>query len=192
MSPKLIKKFRSLSVLRVLLIVVAVFLVLLQLERFINKGTFMGYQLRQVESTEISNPFNSAVPSETCNKVTIELVQDLLKQPVARSGNVADRKKPLLYSTCSYKTTKGPTRTITVSQQEVEAGRAKQSLTDLKSRSKGESVSGIGDEAYFSTTTNQLTVRKSDKIIRVKVSKARDDKQPDAKELDIQITKILL
>lgn len=164
-----------------LIIILIGLAVALQLERFITQGTIFGYHVRGVKGTKTvsitKNKDNQ--PSEACKKASASDVSSILGTKVERiGGSFADRTQPTFISVCTYRTTDKPTRvtTIVIRDSKDEAA-AKQVVATANKRKNATTVKGIGDEATFSTSAQQLIVRDGKRIVTVTVNKATNNKQ---------------
>jgi len=199
------KKLSNSQITRVILIVVALLLVGSQVERFINNGTVFGYEVRTVKSQETRSRQNRSgsilggdvskdnQKSIACDTFPADRVSKVLKTDVERiSGFVPDRAQPTLVSSCIYRT-KGDVKdrraiSILLREQKDEVI-AQKMIVSLKQATKGEDVKGLGDEAYFNTSANQLTVRKGKRLITVTVPRTQTSAQ-DSKTTAVEIAKI--
>lgn len=185
--------------------VVVLMIVISQIERFVTQGTLLGYQVRSVQSeasklqqNRSGSLINGKVSKENqksiaCDTFPASEVQKKLKQDVERiSGFVADRSDPYLISSCIYRTKAGDNkRTIALLVREQKDKQvAQKTLQTLKAGSKGDVVKGVGDEAFFNTSANQLTVRVDKKIFTVTVPRVNESE--DNKSLAVDIVKIAL
>lgn len=186
-------------------IVIVLILVSSQVERFINKGTIFGYQARDIKSQQVISRQNSSgslidgsiaaenQKSAACEVFPADKVSKILKSDVERiSGFLPDRNDPILVSSCIYRT-KGDTkdrRSISILlREQKDVVTAQKTIVALKQTTKGEDLKGVGDEAYFNTTTNQLTVRKDKKLVTVTAPRIQSSGQ-DNKTIAVEIAKI--
>lgn len=180
-----------------------------QAERFIRQGTLLGYTLRPVKSQQTTN--NDNTPSRlatakatkdvdqhsvACDTVSAAQVGNLLKGKFERQPNfLSDRKAPNLFSTCSYsmqvkagQITRNVTLTVREFATPVAAG---QILSNLQRTSSTVAIKGVGEEAYYAATSNQLLARKGKRVASVIISKPQPG-QPDSKEASIAIAALAI
>ncbi len=171
---------------------VLIVLTVSQLNLLFNKGTLLGYQVRDVapESSE-STEFK---PSEACNKAPEQKVSEILGSKVKRiGGSFADRKEPTFISACLYRTEQNPIRSVTIVIRDERNEYAAQKQQEvLSKRTKTESVEGIGDQAFYFLVSQQLNVRTGKQLITVTVSKPSEDSKISPKDAAVQIAKEVL
>lgn len=199
------KKFRHIQPRLLVLVFVAVLLFVTQFERLVTQGTILGYQVRKVQSPVAASNQNrsgsilgGAVAKENeksiaCDTFPAQKVAQVLKQDVERiSGFVADKTDPYVISSCIYRTKDAATkRTVALLVRELKDKQtAQKTLETLRAGSKGAVVKGVGDEAYFNTNANQLTVRVQKKVYTVTVPRVKDSE--DNKSIAVDIVKIAL
>jgi len=167
---------RSISIPALVLILLCIALVVTQTERYIHKGTILGYKVKNVSPSpkDTSNIFStSQKPSAACDKVSEQFVSDALGQEVGRiSVGFEDRTEPYFISSCSYRTKETPTRSVTINIRDTKDEQAaKAAIDNLEKRSQGTTVENVGDKAYYSDLSRQLTAQKGNRIVTVTVSK---------------------
>lgn len=176
-----------------------------QIERFINKGTILGYGVRDVKSKQAKarqNKSGSIIggtvskenqKSIACDTFPANKVSEVLQSEVDRiSGFVPDKTEPNIVSSCIYRTKGAAAGIRTVSillREQKDSSTAQRTLATLRDGGKGEEVKGVGDEAYFNTGANQLTVRRDKRLITVTVPGSEDSKQ-DSKTTAVAIAKL--
>ena len=200
--PALIKKhiiqvIRRLGLPGLAIALLIVLLICSQTERFIYHGTILGYRVRNVQKT-VSLPSNNLFGGQSgnqkklaCEKVTQSDVSKLLGEEVREGTSfLPDRTTPNIVSNCIYRTVsdaKSPVRTASILYREtVDINSSKQSITNLQKQGRGADISGVGDQAYYIDSANQLTVRKDKKIVTVTVTKANIG-QPASKDVAIKL-----
>ena len=193
-TKKILHKLKKLSKVHIILVILVIVFTVMQVARLLSNGTLLGYQVINKNQENTENPFTSFnAQSRLCQVITAEKVENLLKQEVVRFGMVSDRTKPFFYSTCSYRTTKTPVRTVTINQRELEnEEQAKNDFKDLQKKSEGEHIRSIGHEAYYSRASSQLSVRSGKNLYTVKVTKEQNEKQPSAKEVEQRLVQLAL
>lgn len=209
---KTIKKFLKLDFFKNkkhwLWILLAVLLIA-QAERFVRNGTILGYEVRSVSSKQAQDNRSASggllgasqageqEKSKACEIFTEDKVSKVVDLDLERvAGFVKDTTEPNLISNCSYKT-KGSSKdknAVGISilyREKKDTENAKKTIEILKQDKNGEDIGNLGDEAYFNKGTNQLNVRKDNKIITVTVSgKVAEGK--DRKDLAKDIAKLSL
>lgn len=178
---------KRLSVKQLILAFVALLFVFWVAERFVDSGTFFGYQVRSKKPSVKIN--SEQVETLACSKLTNEEVSGVLGAKAKRIGGAfPDKTEPNLISTCSYMLSLQPTRNVTVLiRDSATDDAAKNAINDIKKRNKVEVIDGFGDEAFFSPVARQLNVRDGKRIISVTVSKPVDGSKKSNKEAAIEL-----
>lgn len=176
-------------------IVLAVIVVVIQSYYFVTDGTILGIHVRNVSKSVAVYKTNSTdKPSIACDKATPAEVEGVLGTAVERIGGMfADRTDPTLISLCTYRSKEKPSRSVTIILRDSKnEGAAKQSMAELAKRKGAKDVSGIGDQASFSSTSQQLAVRKGKRIVTVSVNKPNNVSIISSQEAAQQIAEQLL
>lgn len=209
-APKKINKFNlkdfKLSKRKILLLVLSVVFLLVsasQLERLHSQGTIFGYKVRTVKTSSAKarqknsgSVVNAKVSdknekSVACDTFPVDKVSRIVGAEVERvSGFAKDQTDPYLISNCIYVAKGSDSRRLSTSMllrdmRDVET--SKKTFTSISGSRKGEEIKGLGDSAYFSTSSNQLTVRKDKRLITVTVTGS-----DNTKDMAVQISKLAL
>ncbi len=196
-SPKKIntRKIVLYAGLGALLIVLA-----LQVERFIYKGTILGYKARTVSSEASRKRQNQSgiIPgasiskenkkSVACEAFSQDKVAAILGSDIERfPGFIEDRKEPNLVSSCIYKTKGNESKMVSILLRDMKnEDLASKTVEMLKDASNVEPISSLGDQAIYNISANQLTVRLGKRIITVTVS------SPQSKDVDGKTTAVTI
>lgn len=164
------------------LLIVLIIILVLQIERVIRKGTFLGFEVRSVKTAQVkrlqsqsgsfldANVSKENQKSASCESFPQAKVSQVLGVDVERvSGFIPDRTEPIKTSSCLYRTKvdKADATTISFLIRELkDEAVAKKNLEGLRQKS-GETIKKLGDDAYFNTSTNQLTVRQGKKLTTI-------------------------
>jgi hypothetical protein len=181
-KPASVAKRRSVT--HILLLIVFVLVLGSQLERFVTHGTVFGYQLRRVGHTTVSSTIvsqsassgiaaTSGVHNQACQKVTKQDVASVLGgQVAAGQGMVSDRTTPYLLSNCAYTATASSvTQTVAIVYRQYASDQAaKQVYSALAQRDANSPVHGVGQQAFFVSTTNQLTALDHQKLVVITIT----------------------
>lgn len=168
----------------------------LLVERFVHKGTLLGYQVRKVDSDskqkQLSNDENQK--SQACESASAEAVGEVLGAEVLRiGGSFADRTKPTFISSCSYKSVQKPSRSVTIVLRDaVSNDAAKSALDAVAKNNQVDKIDNLGDNAYFSHVSQQLTVVSQRRITTVTINKPHEVSQIESKDAAVQIAKLIL
>ncbi len=168
----------------ILLVFIAVVLVLMasQVERFVNKGTVLGYQVRRVPKTssiaskDLSKRMTSS--SKVCKQISADFVSKQLKQEVTESTFLPDKIQLENFSSCMFRTKEKPFRSVSVTVRErSNEDEAKKTLVTAAKQSVEVKIEGV-DEAYFTEKANRLTARRGSKVATIVVMSSANDKVP--------------
>lgn len=171
--------------------VVLVLLIASQLERFLHKGTVLGYQVRHSGTSVVGNSANQFTTNDNtaCKKVSSKDVQTALGESVSQTGaGLHDRIQPTFLSICSYRTTNQPTRSVSIVIRDArDENAAKATFGAVAKRQGSETVNKLGDQAAFVTNSNQLMVRKGKRLVTVTVTKASGSDKASSKDVALKI-----
>lgn len=185
---------------KVAILVIFLLLAALQTERFIRKGTLLGYKVVDKGTSKNSgkggsaNAFDKPQPSKSCDKVSADETAKIIGSKVERlAASIGDRSEPTFISTCIYRTTDKPTRSVTVIIKEAkDEESAKKTLSNISATKDIEKINGFGDEAYFSPTSSQLNIRKNKEIVTITVSKATEKVQKSSLDASKELAELAL
>lgn len=167
-----------------------------QVERLATQGTFLGYTVhkKQVSKPAEISKDSTNKPSEACDKAAASKVSDILGDEVERiGGSFADRKDPTFISVCTYRTKVAPARVVTIVLRDSKDEPAAKEVFSASAKKAGSTtVSDLGDEASFSSSSQQLTVRTGKRIATVTINKSQDEKKIASKDAAIKVTKLVL
>lgn len=164
-------------------------------ERYVHKGTFFGYQVRHVKT---SNPFtgsnNEQKSSKVCESITSDDIKSILGVAASRMGNAfGDREKPTFISTCTYKLEDTPIRVVTMVVRDTsDEATAKKQFQTLTERKGSQKIDGLGDEATYLDSANQVSVRKGKRLYTVSISKPTKSSKKSSQDGATEIVKLLL
>lgn len=176
-----------------------------QIYSFKNEGEILGFQVREVSVQKGLRGVPSGAKDETgdsivCKTLSTDFISKQFKgKNFTKSTLYKDIKRgdTVSNSTCIYtadiKSTNAEERiVVTVSLQEKESvDLAKAEAQKIKQKEGSEAVSGLGDEAYFSESYNQLTVRKGNKVVNIFI-KAGSDVKVDIRDITRKMSEELL
>lgn len=180
-------------------------LLITQVYSFKNEGEILGFQVRKVTTKQGLQGAPNSIKDETsdslvCKTVSVEFVADQVGvKELQKSTLYKDIKRDNLTSnsTCIYTTSLKDTKeddkvVVTVSLQEkASADLATKEAQRIKERDDAKSIDGLGDEAYFSESFNQLVVRKDNKVVNVFI-KVGPNSKVNTEEVARQISNKLL
>lgn len=179
----------------------AVVLVVTQIERLVNQGTLLGYQIRANESATSKTVQNNSgsllgfKPSNqkslACTKIDLKKVSDVMQVEMKQQpGFMPETQKPVTTSSCVFSANDpSASRMFTILMRiRDDEKSAKNILAALSKSSTVEKVNGVADEAIYNKTANQLTVRKEKTVYTLTVS-ARTAKNFDNKSAAVELAK---
>lgn len=166
---------------RFILFTLLIILIGSQIFTFFNKGEIFSIKVRTVKKNTNTQAIiakrakQDIADSFVCKTVSVDYIKELTGNDVNQSTFYADVKVKdrISNSTCLYasdaKSTKVEDRfTATISYQEKESKEAAiKEAQKIKQKSDVKSVGNIADEAYYSTDSGQLTVRKNNQVVNV-------------------------
>lgn len=201
-KPNLLKK---LTLKNTLIAFVLLVLLVTQVYSFKNEGEILGFQVRKVTTKQGLQGAPTSAKDETsqstvCKTVSAQFVADLFDvKELQKSTFYKDVKRDDLTSnsTCIYTTNLKDTKeedkvAVTVSLQEkASEDLATKEAQRIKERNDAKPIDGLGDEAYFSESSNQLTVRTENRVVNVFI-KVGSNSRANAQEAAKQISNKLL
>ncbi len=172
-----------------------------QIERFIHKGTILGYSVRSTRTNNIQSAAlsdqqrgNAAKNSKVCQAVSADAVEDILNQPVETlTGFSPPAHSMSNFSSCAYQTITSDQsqRTVILSIRTVDSvALAQQTIDRIKQRG-GTVVDGAGDQAVYLEESGQLTARKDKRLVTATVS-GQGNQEVSSKTATIKFAKLLL
>ena len=185
-------KLPKFSLKKICIVVLSVLVLSLMLERFINRGTILGYQVRHVNSP-IADSADSVQDSLACSKVDAAKVGKVIGVKAERiAANLGDKKDPTFISICSYKTAQNQPRFVTlVIRDSKNEDTATKQMVSYSKRS-GVTPVKLGSEAYYLSVQNQIVVRDGKRIVTVTVSPPTDASKVSSKEAATELASSLL
>lgn len=185
------------------ILILLVVLLISQTERLISQGTILGYQVRDVSSSQKNLNNNSGSlntglkglkeDKEVCGKIDIQKVSEAMNDEMrAQGGFIPPSDNSEKRSSCIFVSKEQGSKklaTLLIRDQQNEST-AKKTITSLSdsARDKVSKIDDVMDEAIFNDQSNQLTARKG-KIIYTITATSSSEKNFDNKTASIKIAK---
>lgn len=174
---------------KAILVLLGLLFIISQGYLFINKGTILGYQLRNVEQ-DANKTSSTASESAACKAVPASKVSDVLKLEVKRlGGEFGDITQPNFMSSCVYRTNQTPSRSVTIIIRESKnQATAEKTFQSAKEKTETEEIKGLGEGAFYSAKSNQLQARQGKRLLTITVSKPINGSEIDSKTAAIKLS----